>query len=442
MRNKQNLLAKAKASLENPQPRKGWITLEREYELITPLFGGGPSPGEVDPVTPIRGTEIRGQLRFWWRATQGGRFNTLDELRSEEERIWGSASQTSEISVAVIRQQKGTSWSTVKINKKKGGQTVTETVGVGDPDSPYSYVAFPLRDTNNYLLKNVKFSLRLRFSAHVKQDLQAALWAWETFGGIGARTRRGFGALHCETCKVVAGDISLEEWFWEYECDKVEEQLKYYLKIFVADDPFSDELTFVTHLRNDNLKEWLKITDEKSDAYEVWKYLFGRLSTFRQSRPKGKYGRSNWPEPDAIRRITKKNHYPTEDDGRKYVYKNIDKFPRAAFGLPIIFKFKDDKEGDPEQTTLEGKEDKYSRLASPLILRPLACNDSYVGLALIMAAPDPEQIPGGLVLKAEKKILKTGLSAKLDKSELREVRKNHPLLKEKLDMLKAFLDTL
>ncbi|MFQ5435195.1 MAG: type III-B CRISPR module RAMP protein Cmr1, partial [Anaerolineae bacterium] len=95
MSNEQDLLAKAQASLENPQPREGWITLEREYELITPLFGGGPTPGEVDPVTPIRGTEIRGQLRFWWRATRGRGSSTLDKLRSEEERIWGSASKAS-----------------------------------------------------------------------------------------------------------------------------------------------------------------------------------------------------------------------------------------------------------------------------------------------------------------------------------------------------------
>ena len=27
-------------------------------------------------------------------------------------------------------------------------------------------------------------------------EIEAALWAWETFGGLGARTRRGFGALH------------------------------------------------------------------------------------------------------------------------------------------------------------------------------------------------------------------------------------------------------
>ena len=55
------------------EPNNTTITQVREYELITPLFGGGVNPGEADPVTIIRGTAIRGHLRFWWRACRGGR---------------------------------------------------------------------------------------------------------------------------------------------------------------------------------------------------------------------------------------------------------------------------------------------------------------------------------------------------------------------------------
>ena len=32
-----------------PAERNGYITQEREYKLITPLFGGGVTPGEADP---------------------------------------------------------------------------------------------------------------------------------------------------------------------------------------------------------------------------------------------------------------------------------------------------------------------------------------------------------------------------------------------------------
>ena len=57
------------------RPRADLIVQERTYKLITPLYGGGVEAGKTDSVTPIRGTEIRGQLRFWWRAMRGGQFN-------------------------------------------------------------------------------------------------------------------------------------------------------------------------------------------------------------------------------------------------------------------------------------------------------------------------------------------------------------------------------
>lgn len=35
--------------------------------LLTPLYGGGVTAGEIDRQMPVRATAIRGQLRFWWR---------------------------------------------------------------------------------------------------------------------------------------------------------------------------------------------------------------------------------------------------------------------------------------------------------------------------------------------------------------------------------------
>src|SRR5438128_2380167 len=79
------------------------ITQVRRYRLITPLFGGGVQPKEVDPIKAIRETGIRGQLRFWWRATRGT--GTLAEMKQREDALWGSAgasgSVASLVSIAV-----------------------------------------------------------------------------------------------------------------------------------------------------------------------------------------------------------------------------------------------------------------------------------------------------------------------------------------------------
>ena len=65
-----------------------------KIELITPLFGGGTVAGELDEKLLIRATEIRGVLRFWWRATRGKIFlkdkNPASSLKKMEDEFWGS----------------------------------------------------------------------------------------------------------------------------------------------------------------------------------------------------------------------------------------------------------------------------------------------------------------------------------------------------------------
>src|SRR6266567_2982933 len=76
-----------------PEKQDDIITQVREYKLITPLFGGGVEKSEADPVTIIRGTEIRGQLRFWWRACRVANYPTIEDLKEAEDKIWGSANK-------------------------------------------------------------------------------------------------------------------------------------------------------------------------------------------------------------------------------------------------------------------------------------------------------------------------------------------------------------
>lgn len=72
----------------------GLVEQVRSYQLITPLYGGGVETGTADPITIVRGTEIRGQLRFWWRATRGGAFSgDLSKMKAAEDTIWGAAAK-------------------------------------------------------------------------------------------------------------------------------------------------------------------------------------------------------------------------------------------------------------------------------------------------------------------------------------------------------------
>ena len=44
----------------------------------------------------------------------------------------------------------------------------------------------------------MRFDLEVTYPSDIALDVRAAIWAWQTFGGVGARTRRGLGAVELE----------------------------------------------------------------------------------------------------------------------------------------------------------------------------------------------------------------------------------------------------
>ena len=61
------------------------VTMIREYKLITPLLGGGAKVKYPDSQTVVRASQIRGMLRFWWRAMRGGVCNgSKDHLKTSQ----------------------------------------------------------------------------------------------------------------------------------------------------------------------------------------------------------------------------------------------------------------------------------------------------------------------------------------------------------------------
>jgi CRISPR-associated protein Cmr1 len=439
----------------------------RRYKLITPLFGGGVEAGVNDDITPISGKAIRGHLRFWWRATRGGQFNKLNLLLDFESQLFGAASDEKD----------------KKINseKKYSVKVDIEVTNKGREDCPYevknnrngvpqtkqrrgtivpSYASFPLQPSTSdrdyrdgMKTKGVKvgveFTLTISFPLKHREHIEAALWAWETFGGVGARTRRGFGALRLESIdgKNVPRPDTLSK------LSQVKTAIDDQLKKYIVEGEWIEH---ISHLSQETVYE---VTPFNEDPLVCWKGLIEKLNRFRQQRNPPRIerignreieipGRSKWNEPEAIREITDQRllkHQP--------INPNFIKFPRAAFGLPIAFQFKDrDKNNpfnnnkDPRKTLLKLAESE--RLASPLILRPLAVSRTqFVGIALILEGtllPDDMQ----LVLRndedRDKNTIRDGLKAGLEDDEAKQIMKSDnrtPLLTD-TDVLNAFLDFL
>jgi len=322
-----------------------------QCRLVTPMFGGGVATGVVDRAMPIRATSIRGQLRFWWRL-----LNRRDAERNlkpskalfEAERaIWGGLGGVDDLAKSKVSVQvHGLDAVTLK-------PAATYPEGKSFPlwdSKDDAYALFPASDIGRgdgggkraaeLLPAGHKFELRVVRGKGLDetqwQQVLAALRWWGAFGGVGARTRRGAGAV----------DVTMEG-----------QPLR---------PPSKAEL--------DAAGCKLALGVGGANAESAWRQAIEKLREFRQGpgvgRKPGKDpkrpGRSRWPEPDSIRKLSGQGapEHPVEHPA-------LGTFPRAMFGLPIITHFKD--KGEPEDTSLQpvpaGKSMPADRMASPLIVR-------------------------------------------------------------------------
>lgn len=419
--------------------RANVVVHERRYELITPLFGGGVKAGETDPITVINGKSVRGQLRFWWRAVRGGQFNGDPQLmRAAEKMIWGAASTEEEKLPSLVQ-------TVVRVDP--GSQPVLYR----QLPNELKYGAFPLQQHNGSVSRGVRFTLFVEIKhdlvrcpdmtfEQLQVEVEAALWAWETFGGIGARIRRGFGALKLAswTRNGVNQAIRWDATDFDSAFDILEAGFDEYL----VDDcfpPHVPHLTFDTRIR-------LHTRHRNGEAAQ--KDLLGALKQFRQgyrnppTRPlqPGQTpppGRSKWPEPETIRQITRQRLVAgirsATDFGHPPIpaYTGQQLVPRAQFGLPIVFEFNPDDrhpraaDRDPRKTVLQmstpNHNEAIQRWASPLILRPLAAGPNlFFGMAVYLEGSKP-LFPVALYEANAEVLIQSGLSMDLSPAQARAI---------------------
>lgn len=430
-----------------------FVTQSRRYKLITPLFGGGSETKKADAVQIIRGAEIRGLLRFWWRAIRG--VGDLEEMRQKEAGIFGTVS-VDEVNSETNRDSSGKPKVKVFVKIDNSGTPAEPFLmndrGLQRPTPNWgkiAYVAFPLqltteelREDKNLPMREIKvgveFTLEISFPEAHRKDVESALWAWETFGGIGGRTRRGFGAiqlLSVDNQPVVPPSSSA-----------VRNEIEKGLRDHLGEGNWNEHVPHLS-LRPDNYAFTRPSASPNGDnAILVWNILIERLQSFRQSpRNSTVYrGESHWPEPDAIRRITTNSakSVPSDPDSkdRTPTHSAGNKFPRGQLGLPIIFKFKnqDVKHGDPDTQTLQGKNKDAERLSSPLILRPIVCADGAVGMGL--ALETPREPPSGVILNNKNHA--TTVQTTLEGADIAFIQPMKNASPTETDVVKSFLKTI
>lgn len=359
----------------NSSRKKEWNTYY--CQLVTPMYGGGVEAGKVDTAMPIRASSIRGQLRFWWRIACGP-FNSPREMFEKETAIWGGigddGAKASQVEIRVSNVNFKGEVAAFEYERYKD-RSEFKSVPKADPNLGHAYALFSAQGKlskdrrvieklpHKITKKDLSFELQLNFKTHTEDaltseqisEVQKAIRWWASFGGVGSRTRRGLGAIEVKLKDKILQPVT---------CEEVEKK--------------GGVLTLVS------LKE-------KQDAMVCWKYGCDKLRDFRQAKGVGRNppatdskspaGRSRWPEADSIRNLanTYSKKHPSNDSNTNF-------FPRAAFGLPIIFHFQQSKGSgrEPGDHTLKVADKDKERMASPLIIRPYYDGKLWKAAALLI----------------------------------------------------------
>jgi CRISPR-associated protein Cmr1 len=161
-------------------------TLEATFRIVTPLFLGGANPTDRAELRP---PSIKGALRFWYRAI-------APDYRIHEGTLFGGTGKGEGqamffVSVSDIRRKEG------QRNDDRWDGTPIAYLGYGvivrDKVKKKSLTTRPYLDVGTLFTRSLRFKPCLQ--PEDKLRVTKALWALSMLGGLGARSRRGFGSM-------------------------------------------------------------------------------------------------------------------------------------------------------------------------------------------------------------------------------------------------------
>jgi len=370
------------------------ITELFDFELLTPMFGGDTKSWQIDTKNPVRTSAIKGQLRFWWRTMQNE--NNHSTLLEKENAIWGGETFKkkrikSPTSIAVLEQ---TDIET-KVAEMENKFAVKGNIIPKCVLFPITSIVKDENEVDIHFITELKFKLQISYPAKYKEEIINSLKLWTLFGGVGARTRRGTGSIYCESLLNNFSSIDdIKNWLTSIKSGN--QKLNY--PVLAGSQLASKE-------------------QSNGNAAGAWRLLLDSYGKFRQQRTpsKPRPGRSFWPEPDAIRRITGRHssmHKPEHSDG---IW-----FPRAAFGLPIIFELR--SKGDPGTFHLEPNIRTGERLPSPMILKAIKLPNNKIYTTMFVLG---QNLPANMILKGN------NTNHQLDPNEIPSYTTNKIMVKGK-----------
>ena len=206
------------------------MCIEATYRAVTPMFCGGADPRQAE----LRLSSFKGVLRYWWRALAwADHKGDLEKIHERENELFGSAAGGQSLltmrlgtvapDLDKIRMKKGEPL-TVSGKARHGGAHATGAGRGGYRSAEVGfgaqYLGYGVIDkgklSRGCLSAPFEFQVRIRVRNPTRNAnqfrrfdlnlLQNALIALGVFGGMGAKSRKGYGSLVLRSLTVNDGE--------------------------------------------------------------------------------------------------------------------------------------------------------------------------------------------------------------------------------------------
>ena len=344
------------------------IEIEATYRVVTPLFCGGAEPGKS---AELRLASFKGVLRFWWRALAWSRCGgDLEGIRKREDALFGSAGGGQ--SRVSMRLNPDCAPQTIHADKVLTvSQANGSTVGEGARYLGYGVMTtFGSQRgqlTRACLRSPFEFTVRLRLRDHgwdeeerkyALASLRDVLICLGTHGGMGAKSRKGYGSLVIRSL-IVDGKPG---WRLPQSMNDLREALAdLRRRHHAAGQP---EYTAVSEQARHVL-----ISSDKGEPLELLDLLGRELMRYR-----------SWGHGGKVLGRESEKKFTDDHDLMKTDWRRRDRHPRRiVFGLPHNYGKRKDQQVGPWDDSLD-------RRASPLFIHIHECGTTPVAVLSFLPA--------------------------------------------------------
>lgn len=169
-------------------------TKSYDLEVVTPMFLSGADNKQAE----LRAASIKGQLRWWWRALNSNL--SLVQLKKNEGDIFGSTDKKSSFSLFVTEQKvkikNGNLPPGKKINYRSHGRAISIIDYLAFGIAVYDKASHGNKYQRPHIIPGSRFKLNFVFyDQNTINEVEKAFKYFVNFGGLGSKSRNGFGAL-------------------------------------------------------------------------------------------------------------------------------------------------------------------------------------------------------------------------------------------------------